>query len=626
MRGLLKYLEQIQILKDQAEEEDWIPNHLTEEEFIEEKKENGSLEEKNNDYAVNMKRLCRSISRNPLLSAYQLTPNELLLIAEICNKTKVNCEQDFNVREICDMTSGLTGRLEEQFSFIVDLIDREILSAPYLHGHDYKYDLRALYGTGLCLNGLLWNLILGNDPILQARRIFGKDLVRTESAVDAALKMIGILFLYYPELTDDFPANTGICYGRSVNMVFDAFLDDLAQAKGGTLWKGFCSKHKLSRFWQKCLLLIYYYNQECDNQPNPGMIASLLAKDRKERGKFLDMLSKNNALSRKNLINPPQPFYSSYHMQVTEAVWAGLRGKSDSHGICFGGTDKLLSGSDYLSRIDPRQNLEQLILDQATREIIGSVIQRLKDPHRESFAAWGLIGGSLTGDPNAQHGCNILLHGVPGTGKTFIAGVIANELHRPLIQINANAIRGMFYGTTEKQARELFQEMRAIAKGQSPVFLLNEGDQLIHRRLESPSHSVDHAENALQSVFLEEMESFPGIIVVTSNLQSGFDEAMSRRFHYKLEIGIPDHEARIALWHLHLPQTIPGASVIAVESLARDFKFTGGQIHLVVLNSCHEAFLRGKTARLTLEDLRKYACLESGTSFERTKRTVGFAR
>jgi SpoVK/Ycf46/Vps4 family AAA+-type ATPase len=231
----------------------------------------------------------------------------------------------------------------------------------------------------------------------------------------------------------------------------------------------------------------------------------------------------------------------------------------------------------------------------------------------------------MTSDKNVQQGINILMYGVPGTGKTFIAGVIANELKRPLIQINANAIRGSFYGESEKQARELFQEMRAAVKRLSPVFLLNEGDQLIHQRSNSPDNSADHAENAIQSIFLEEMETFPGILIITTNIADNLDLAMSRRFHYKLEIKTPNYESRVALWRLHLPATIPGAKDIPVESLANDFTFTGGQIKLVVQNACNEAFLRGKGTRLTLDDLRKYAALESGTSFERTKQAIGFA-
>jgi SpoVK/Ycf46/Vps4 family AAA+-type ATPase len=202
--------------------------------------------------------------------------------------------------------------------------------------------------------------------------------------------------------------------------------------------------------------------------------------------------------------------------------------------------------------------------------------------------------------------------------------VLAKELDRPLIMINANNIREMFYGSTEKRARALFREMRLITKEANPVFLLNEGDQLIHKRGGDMERSADATENAIQSIFLEEMETFPGILVVTSNLVQNLDPAMSRRFHYKLEIPAPDQTCRLKLWKLHLPATIPGAADLDLESLAGEFPFTGGQIRIVVQNACHAAFSRGSQAKLTRDDLYRYSLLEFGSSFETQSKVIGF--
>lgn len=637
MKSILRYLEQLHAEVDQSEVVSYIHDLLDEDERGDDTSEpgNGWQDRVHNKMKANlnngpgqeaiMSSLQCSISKSPLLAAYQLQPNELMLIARICQKTKANCEQDFNVPEICEMLPGMDDNLDRQYAAVVDLIDREILSTPHLMGVDYHYDLRALYGTGLRLNGLLWNLILGKDPIKEGLRAFGKGIARTDSAVDSVMKMIGLLFLHYPELTDDFSSNNGACYGRNVNLALDTYLDALITAKGASGWNELCKKHNLNAFWQKCLLLIDYFNHESSTQVSPATLASLLARNPKERKNYTDLLAKDNLLSRKGLIEPHHPMFAVYLMELSPTAVTALHGKTEASIEVSGKEDRALSNSVYLTRIDPTQKLDQLILDQGTRELIVTIVKRLQNPQRDGFAEWGLVGASLTGDKSVQQGCNILLHGVPGTGKTFIAGVIANELKRPLIQINANAIRGSFYGESEKQARELFGEMRAAVKRLSPVYLLNEGDQLIHQRMSSPERSTDHAENTIQSVFLEELESFAGILVIITNLADNLDLAMSRRLHYKLEIKPPDYQARLALWRMHLPESIPGASDIAVESLANDFTFTGGQIRLVVQNACHEAYLRGQNAKLTSADLRKYAILESGTNFESVKRAIGFA-
>jgi AAA+ superfamily predicted ATPase len=639
MKSILRYLEQLDAGEDQRKVVSYIHDLLDKEEFCYEASDSDSESEwqisspaevqANMNDSPSHESVMRSlqclISKSPLLTAYQLQPNELMLIARICQKTKANCEQDFYVREICEMLPGIDDNLDKQYAVIVDLIDREILSTPHLMGVDYHYDLRALYGTGLRLNGLLWNLILGKDPIKTGLKAFGKGLAKPNATMDAILKMIGVLFMHYPELTDDFSTNNGACYGRNVDMVLDSYLHALINAKGAPRWMELCKKHRLNSFWQKCLLLIDYFNRETASQVSPATLASLLARNAKERKHFIDMLAKDNQLSRKGLIEPHFPIFAVYMMELTSNAITALHGETEVAAEESGKVDRSLSNSTYLTRIDPTQALEQLILDQPTREMIVTIVQRLRNPQRDGFAEWGLMGASLTGDKDVQQGINILLHGVPGTGKTFIAGVIANELKRPLIQINANAIRGSLYGESEKQARELFQEMRAAVKRLSPVFLLNEGDQLIHQRIKSPERSADHAENTIQSVFLEELESFPGILIITTNLADNLDLAMSRRLHYKLEIKAPDYQARKELWRMHLPESIPGASDIAVESLAKDFPFTGGQIRLVVQNACHEVYLRGKTAKVILADLRKYAILESGSNFETTRRAIGFA-
>lgn len=623
MSGLVKYLERIHVSKPQDNECEWAPE-VSEEDELTKGKMVGDNEEKSvtRDLKASIARIERSICMTPLLGAYQFNQDDLMMIAEICHRAIEHGDQDFNMKDICEMMPKHKGASEERLNSVVNLIDREILTAPCLRDHDFHYDPRSLYSTFLRLNGLLWNLIVGKDPLQYANRIFSK--AKSGDAIDTILKMIDAFFLHYPELDDSSPAEAGVCFGRSVNIALDAFLAKFDESND-PIWKAFKAKHRLNRFWQKSLLLIHYLNQYRDTEPVPEVMASLLAHDCQERLNYVDLLGRHNVLAQKDLINTRIPVFSNYRMELTDTAITFLHGTANSSNTQAINADQLLDRSPYLNRINPAQTLDQLIVDSQTKSFIVSVINRLKNPRLESFAQWGLVGASLSSDPDIQHGCNILLHGVPGTGKTFIAGVFANELKRSLIQINANSIRGMFYGESEKQARDMFQEMRTLAKSKSPVFLLNEGDQLIHQRMVSAERSVDHAENTIQSIFLEEMESFPGIIIVTTNLCAEMDVAMSRRFHYKMEIRVPDREARMALWQLHLPDSIPGAKSIPLEGLAKDFHFTGGQIRLVVQNACHEAFLRGKGAKLTLEDLYRYARLENGSSFEQRKQPLGFA-
>ena len=52
----------------------------------------------------------------------------------------------------------------------------------------------------------------------------------------------------------------------------------------------------------------------------------------------------------------------------------------------------------------------------------------------------------------------------PGTGKTFLAAVIATEAQLPFIYIDASSLRGMFMGMTEMMVMKLFRDARGLAR------------------------------------------------------------------------------------------------------------------------------------------------------------------
>jgi cell division protease FtsH len=62
----------------------------------------------------------------------------------------------------------------------------------------------------------------------------------------------------------------------------------------------------------------------------------------------------------------------------------------------------------------------------------------------------------------------MLLSGAPGTGKTFLAAVIAAEAELPFIYIDASSIRGMFFGITEMMIMKLFRDARGMARKYAP--------------------------------------------------------------------------------------------------------------------------------------------------------------
>ena len=275
--------------------------------------------------------------------------------------------------------------------------------------------------------------------------------------------------------------------------------------------------------------------------------------------------------------------------------------------------------SPFFVKQQPSQTLADLIIPESDKLVLSQIINKCHSGQKRDLETWGF-------KPNShKHGAVLLLYGAPGTGKTFTAGVIANELKRDLLILNVPELRDKYYGETEKLVKRAFCEMRELAADidNAPVFLLNEADQLIHNRIANTS-TCSTIENTIQSIILEELETFPGILILTTNFETNMDEAYFRRFDLKFKFSLPDLDSRRKLWKLYLRSEIPGSGEIDVEILAQRYQFSGAQIAMVVQNACIEAISRiGTAQKLELSDLLKYAELEQPWA-SKINKSIGF--
>ncbi|MFC6771686.1 AAA family ATPase, partial [Halorubrum pallidum] len=76
----------------------------------------------------------------------------------------------------------------------------------------------------------------------------------------------------------------------------------------------------------------------------------------------------------------------------------------------------------------------------------------------------------------------VLLHGPPGTGKTLIAKAVANEIDANFHTISGPEIMSKYYGESEEQLREVFEE----AAEESPsIIFMDELDSIAPKREEA---------------------------------------------------------------------------------------------------------------------------------------------
>ncbi|KAL2261627.1 hypothetical protein VTK26DRAFT_3746 [Humicola hyalothermophila] len=121
-------------------------------------------------------------------------------------------------------------------------------------------------------------------------------------------------------------------------------------------------------------------------------------------------------------------------------------------------------------------------------------------------------------------GLFILLHGVPGVGKTATAEAVAQASKKPLFSITCGDL-----GFSPKEVETALREIFRLAHHWDCVLLFDEADIFLSRR-----ELGDLKRNALVSVFLRVLEYYSGILFLTTNRVGTLDEAFKSRIHVSL--------------------------------------------------------------------------------------------
>jgi len=123
---------------------------------------------------------------------------------------------------------------------------------------------------------------------------------------------------------------------------------------------------------------------------------------------------------------------------------------------------------------------------------------------------------------------NILLSGVPGSGKTEFVKYLAAQLGRPLSVRRPSDLKSKWVGETEQNIAAAFRE----AQEKKSVLFFDEIDSFLDNR---ESLTQGHEKSMVNEV-LQQMENFGGIFVGTTNFAGLLDPAVARRFTFKIEL------------------------------------------------------------------------------------------
>jgi SpoVK/Ycf46/Vps4 family AAA+-type ATPase len=172
-----------------------------------------------------------------------------------------------------------------------------------------------------------------------------------------------------------------------------------------------------------------------------------------------------------------------------------------------------------------------------------------------------------------------LFSGPSGTGKTLAARLLASALQKDLYRLDLSSVVNKYIGETEKNLDQVF----AHAEELDVILLFDEGDALLTRRTHVQT-SNDRYANLETNYLLQRLESFEGILIVTTNANNHIDSAFQRRMDVVVDFHPPEAAERWAIWQLHLPPTHAIDSSLLREVAGR-CTLTGGQIRNAVLHA-----------------------------------------
>ena len=211
-------------------------------------------------------------------------------------------------------------------------------------------------------------------------------------------------------------------------------------------------------------------------------------------------------------------------------------------------------------------------------------------------------------------GVTILFNGFSGTGKTATAKRLAKLTNRALFCVDVEKVVDKWIGNSEKNVKKIFDEYYEFCESceHTPILFFNE-DSIFSKRVDV-SHSSDRTHNSMQNILLEQIETFKGITIITSNHAEKLDKAFERRFLYRVDFQKPTKETQLML----LKNNFSSLEEHVIHQALEQFTFTGGQIY----NIRKKYIMQSVVDETPLETVFLSLCLQETKTKEHAK--IGF--
>ncbi|MFJ6280465.1 MULTISPECIES: ATP-binding protein [Arthrobacter] len=148
----------------------------------------------------------------------------------------------------------------------------------------------------------------------------------------------------------------------------------------------------------------------------------------------------------------------------------------------------------------------------------------------------------------------VVLFGPPGTGKTTFAKAISSRLEWPFVEVFPSRLAADPQGLAGA-LRETFLQ---IAELEHAVVFIDEVEEIASHRSGEPPSPLQGVTNELLKIIPAFREQPGRLLICATNFIRTLDSAFLRhgRFDYVIPIGLPDHQAREAMWQRFIPASV----------------------------------------------------------------------
>ncbi|MDQ1161413.1 AAA+ superfamily predicted ATPase [Chryseobacterium sp. SORGH_AS 447] len=217
--------------------------------------------------------------------------------------------------------------------------------------------------------------------------------------------------------------------------------------------------------------------------------------------------------------------------------------------------------------------MDDIILEHTVREQIKPIGHYIKALENGFFQGKGK-------EHSFKPGFIALFYGAPGTGKTMLAGILANTYGIDMYHVDLSQVVSKYIGETEKNLEVLFNRLQ----GKNCMLFFDEADALFGKRSDVKD-AHDRYANQEVSYLLQRIEKFDGLTILASNFENNMDDAFKRRIDVSINVIRPSETTRENLWKHYLPKNVTFESDDLLKHITKEYSYTGANIRNIMKNA-----------------------------------------